>query len=195
MKKKLLALAAGCALVLGACGGDDGDTAEGTATTAAAAEGAAETTAAPATSAAPASSAAPATSAASATSAAAPTTAAPATAAGPVAVSLKEWSLEAVTSLKAGPQTFSVKNDGSFPHELAIIKGTYAALPQSSIGTVEEDQLAAGALIGRSDRINAGQTVEVKFDLPAGQYVLLCNISVGPNSHAGKGQRLDITVA
>lgn len=111
-------------------------------------------------------------------------------------VSLKEWSVTpGSTTLKAGPVTFNVANDGEQTHEFVVIKGTYETLPQSSIGAVLEDQLPAGAVIGRIDGLRSGDHGVLSTDLAAGNYALLCNIAVGPNSHAGKGQRLNITVA
>ena len=76
-----------------------------------------------------------------------------------------------------------------------VIKGSYAELPQATSGAVTEASLAAGALIGRTARINPGASETKSFTLAAGKYVLLCNISLGNTSHAGGGQRLDVTVA
>jgi hypothetical protein len=169
-------------VLLAACGGDD--SADTTA--------AAEPTAAPADTA-----AAPETSVAVETSAAIPdtTSAAGGTTAGPVTVDLAEWSLTIDKDLTAGTVEFVVNNVGQFPHELAVVKGdSYATLPLSANGAVDEAALEAGALIGRSERINGGQSTTVSFDLEAGNYVLLCNIAVGPNSHAAAGQVLDVTV-
>lgn len=111
-------------------------------------------------------------------------------------ISLKEWSLTAgATTLKAGSVTFNVTNDGSFTHEFVVIKGTYETMPQSAIGAVLEDQLPAKAVIGRIDSIRAGDDGVLSTDLAAGPYTLLCNIASGPNSHAGKGQHQNITIA
>lgn len=192
MNKQLLSLTAVGALLFSVCGGDSSsDDATGSATTGAAADTTvttASTTGAPTTSTAPA-----ATAATSASSAG--TAAGGATAAG-VAVKLVEWSLTAPTTLTAGPQTFTVTNDGEFAHEFVIMKGTYEALPQSPIGAVLEDELAPGTVVAETpDRIDSGSAATVSADLAAGPYVLLCNIASGPNSHAGKGQRLNITVS
>ncbi|MFN0030480.1 MAG: hypothetical protein ACKV2O_25275 [Acidimicrobiales bacterium] len=111
-------------------------------------------------------------------------------------VSLKEWSLTpAATTFKAGPITFTITNDGSSTHEFVVIKGTYETMPQSSIGAVLEDQLPANAVIGRVDSLRSGEKGVLSANFAAGPYTLLCNIAVGPNSHAGKGQRQNITIA
>ena len=104
------------------------------------------------------------------------------------------WSIKANTTVTAGKVAFTATNDGSFPHELVVLKGAYADLAKSDIGAVQESQLAAGTLIGRTDKIAAGASETVEFDLTPGKYSLICNIAAGPNSHAGKGQVLDITV-
>lgn len=187
MKRTMLALAAAATLVLGACGGDDGG--DGSSSTTAAASGAstseAESSATTAES----------TTATSATSAAVGSTASStggAAAATPLALS--EWKVDAPATYTAGPVTFDVSNRGQAPHELLVIKGTYGSLPQSDIGAVLEEQLDAGAVLGETERLEPGSTAELTVDFAAGNYTLLCNIAVGPNSHAGKGQVLDVTV-
>lgn len=113
---------------------------------------------------------------------------------GAVPVGMKEWAIETETTVAAGSVTFEVTNTGSFPHELAIAKGDgYDTLPLLDNGAVDETTLGADFL-GRSDRVAPGATGTVTFDLEAGTYVFLCNIAVGPNSHAKAGQVLTVTV-
>jgi hypothetical protein len=163
------------------------------------------TSAAPTTtSAAAAATSAAATSAAAVTTGAATTPAptAPATttagagaAATKVEVTLKEWSIEAPATIKAGAVEFVVKNAGTANHELDIIKGdSYASLPKSDSGAVLEDKLPAGALVPVVGRFAANTSATGTVTLSPGKYVLVCNIAFGANSHAGKGQRLDVTV-
>ena len=178
---------------LAACG-DDSSSSATTATsvtsagsTAAAATSAAATTKAAATSAA--------ATTAAATSAAATTKATTAGAATSVDVVLKEWSIEAPTKIKAGTIEFVVKNAGTANHELDIVKGdSYAALPKSDSGAILEDKLPAGALQPVVGRFAANATAKGTVTVTPGKYVLVCNIAFGANSHAGKGQRLDIEV-
>ena len=77
---------------------------------------------------------------------------------------------------------------------MVIAGESYEALPKEDGGKVIEDELPTGALIGRTDRLTAGDSAELTVDLAPGNYVLICNLGGGPNSHAGRGQRLDITV-
>ena len=126
-------------------------------------------------------------------------TAAPATdggvASGTVDAALSEWAIDAPTEYASGSITFNATNGGSFPHELVVIAGEgYESLPLEEGGKVIEEELPTGALIGCTDRISSGTSAELTVDLAPGSYVLVCNLGGGSNSHAGAGQRLDITV-
>lgn len=134
----------------------------------------------------------------SATSTAAPASTAPpaagAPASGKVDATVADHAVQAPTTISAGTVEFAVKNAGSSEHEFVVIKGSYADLPKTTNGAVIENQLATGALVGRTSRIKEGSSETKAFTLTAGKYVLLCNLVVGPTSHAGIGQRLDVTV-
>lgn len=182
--------------MLAACGDDSSSSATTTAaTTAAATTGAATTKAAPTTAAAATTSASATTATTAATTGATTTKAAAAGAPTSVEVVLKEWSIEAPTKIKAGTIEFVVKNAGTANHELDIVKGdSYAALPKSDSGAILEDKLPAGALQPVVGRFAANATAKGTVTVTPGKYVLVCNIAFGANSHAGKGQRLDIEV-
>ncbi len=110
-------------------------------------------------------------------------------------VSLTEWTITAPTEYAAGDVTFNASNGGSFPHELVVIQGEgYESLPLAEGGAVIEDDLPTGALIGRTGRLGGGSSEALTVTLAPGNYVLVCNLGGGTNSHAGQGQRLDITV-
>ncbi len=112
-----------------------------------------------------------------------------------LAVNLFEWAVEAPELMDGGLVTFEVSNTGTFPHEFAIARGdSYETLPQESNGAVDEAALGTD-WIGRSDRVSPGETISISFDLAPGNYVFLCNIVSGPNSHASRGQVLSVTVS
>jgi hypothetical protein len=195
--RRLLLLTAAAGLALGACGssksdtGAAGTTAAGSGTTGAAASA---TTAAAAAATTAAAGAATTKAAAAATTAAAAATTAAAAAAG-TTVTLKEWSVEA-PAVKAGSVSFTVKNGGEFPHELKIIKAdTFASLAKADGGAVDETKLAADAIVAKTARIEKGQSATLTANLTAGKYVFVCNLGTGAQSHAGKGQHLDVTVS
>jgi len=113
-----------------------------------------------------------------------------------IEASLVEWAIEAPTEYAAGDVTFVATNNGNFPHEFVVIQGeSYESLPLEAGGAVIEDELPTGALLGRTERIGGGSTAELTVTLAPGSYVLVCNLGGGDNSHAGRGQRLDITVS
>lgn len=117
-------------------------------------------------------------------------------AAASIDVSLAEWEIDAPNEYTAGVITFNTTNGGKFPHEFVVIEGEgYEALPLAEGGAVIEDDLPTGALIGRAGRIGPGSSESLTVTLAPGNYVLLCNLGGGNNSHAGQGQRLDISVS
>ena len=119
-----------------------------------------------------------------------------AAAGGAIDVSLVEWAIEAPTEYVAGDVTFTATNNGGFPHELVVIQGeSYESLPLEEGGAVLEDELPTGALIGRTARFGGGASESLTVTLAPGNYVLVCNLGGGATSHAGQGQRLDITVS
>jgi hypothetical protein len=192
--RKLAVTALALVPFIAACGGDDeADTttppAESSTTLASSAPAPSSTEAAD-TSAAPESSAPASTSADSA-----PADTASAGGSGPVAIELDEWTLTS-GPVAAGPVDFAITNVGEFPHEFVVIKGdSYATLPQTPAGAVDEAQLPADAVIGEAEDIAPGASASLSVELEPGNYVFICNIAVGPNSHAKQGQVLDVTVA
>jgi hypothetical protein len=122
------------------------------------------------------------------------TTAGSGGAAGGIEVIEKEFSIAVASPLKAGANTLSVKNTGSFPHELKVIKAdSYASLAQAADGTVDESKLGA-AVVGKSGRVANGASGSLALTLVAGKYVLICNLGTGANNHAAKGMHIDVTV-
>lgn len=115
---------------------------------------------------------------------------------GDVAVSMVEWSIDAPTEYSAGEVTFVATNNGNFPHEFAVVRGDgYESLPLADGGAIIEDELPAGALLDRTERMGAGSTQSLTVTMEPGNYVLVCNLGAGANNHAGQGQVLDITVS
>ena len=111
-----------------------------------------------------------------------------------VPIALAEWTISDPGALAAGSFTFALENTGENPHALAIARGTsYEELPLKENGAVDTDALGDDFL-GASDNVDPGGTGSIDFDLEAGDYVFFCPIEFGPNSHAGAGQVLSVTV-
>lgn len=165
-------------------------------------------TSAPATSGAPSPSAAasaPTATAASATAAASPTastaTAAPPTAAATAAAAPTPALAATAPPAAAGPQLIALTavEDGnrySFtPVPATLRPGDLTVRLTNRAGNEREHNLAIrasnGTELGRSTRVDVGQTEDVKFTLPQpGTYELLCVVQ----GHADRGQRYTITV-
>lgn len=120
------------------------------------------------------------------------TTVAGAARAAGTAYGMKEWSIEGPATLTAGKVDLAVTNNGSFPHQFKVFKGTYETAPKGPNGEILEDQMAPVAAL---EKFGPGESQNVSVDLTAGSYFFACNLGAGPNSHAGKGQHANVTVA
>ncbi len=222
-----LALAlGGLALLAAGCGDDDDQatapaateaaTATTTATTATAATTTASTTATTASTATTAASTSAAPTTAGTTAASSPATSAGgggggsqpecepvgdiSTATTTVDYQLEEFQLVGPTSVSAGQVGFQLTNTGRAAHEMLVIKAdSFEGLPKNENGTVLQDQLPAGSVVGAVDRFpGGGGMCNGTFALDPGRYVLVCNIEFqnGPQivSHAGRGMHVDLEV-
>ncbi|CAN5586712.1 hypothetical protein BH10ACT2_BH10ACT2_15750 [soil metagenome] len=115
----------------------------------------------------------------------------------PVLVNLADFKISIdTTTFKAGVINFHVSNLGDTPHEFGIARGnSYEELPHLANGSIDEDTLGDD-LLGRTpivDKVLA-PTRDITFTLEPGNYVLFCNLVVGPVSHAARGHVLSVTV-
>jgi hypothetical protein len=95
-----------------------------------------------------------------------------------VVLTLNEFTIKASKQPKAGNISLKGENAGKENHEVVIVKGESAdALPKDADGGLDEDKLPEGALIGEIEPFASGQVCSGVFNLPAGKYVLLCNIT------------------
>jgi uncharacterized cupredoxin-like copper-binding protein len=96
-----------------------------------------------------------------------------------VDVVANEWSLKpSVTSVKAGETTFVMKNDGTVPHELVVLK---TELPPSGLRMRANDPTRADEdtdadNVGEVENSAIGSIVSVTLNLVPGNYVLVCNL-------------------
>lgn len=96
------------------------------------------------------------------------------------------------TSVKAGNVTFKVTDTGKKDHEMVVLKldgsTAFDKLPiDSATNRVSEDTNVGET--GEPD-LTPGETRSFSVDLPAGTYVLICNIE----KHYGLGMRSLLTV-
>lgn len=107
-----------------------------------------------------------------------------------VSVELKEGSVSPdKRSLQAGKVTFKAKNTGTVAHELVILR---TDLPVGTLKVVDKkvEEEEVGAVIGEIEEFPPNTEKEGTLDLPAGDYVLFCNIE----EHYQNGMRAALTV-
>ena len=69
------------------------------------------------------------------------------------------------------------KNTGKEVHELVVVKtDDMNALPTKADGSLDEEKLPSGALIGEIEGFPAGESCTGVFEMPAGKYALICNL-------------------
>ena len=94
-----------------------------------------------------------------------------------IGVTLGEFSVKTDTAeVPAGKVTFAVRNDGTAKHELVVLESNDANLAvDSQTGKAAEDTNGVKH-IGEIDGLDSGKTKALTLDLPAGTYLLICNI-------------------
>jgi uncharacterized cupredoxin-like copper-binding protein len=130
---------------------------------------------------------------ASAAASSAPTeTATASAAAGAVTVALSQFKVElGATSAPGGSVKFDVTNNGSVEHEFVVFKTDLAAdkLPLSSDGKSVDEEGTGVKAIDEIAEFEPGKTESLTVDLPAGRYVLICNVP----THYTKGMHAEFT--
>jgi uncharacterized cupredoxin-like copper-binding protein len=93
-----------------------------------------------------------------------------------VNVSLREWSVEpSVSQLQAAKVEFVVQNAGTLPHQFIVLSSDAAPgdLPLLA-GKVDEDKVIK---VAELEPMAPGQSQTVSVKLPAGKYLLICNLT------------------
>ena len=130
-------------------------------------------------------SAPPATSAPVATSAAS-------AAAGALTADITEFKMQlGAASAPAGSVTFNVTNKGTIDHEFVVFKTDLAAdkLPLTADGSKVDEAATGLTKVDEIAEFGPGTTKSLTVNLPAGHYVLICNVT----THYTKGIRAEIT--
>ena len=110
---------------------------------------------------------------------------------------LAEWSVTPTGAAPDGGRTsVEVTNLGAVGHEVVIVRGASSeelTIPEDS---VDLDALPDGAtVVGEIKAVAAGATCAATFDLPADDYVFLCNIAHADPGHVERGMLVDLTIA
>jgi uncharacterized cupredoxin-like copper-binding protein len=100
-----------------------------------------------------------------------------------------------VANVAAGDVTFKIHNTGTFVHEFVVFKvASVADIPVKDTGEADEDAVPEAEHMGEVEDIQPGQTAELKLNLAAGKYVLLCNRVDGTISHYKRGMHSEFSV-
>src|SRR5215212_7819364 len=88
------------------------------------------------------------------------------------------------SSATAGPVTFQINNAGTVVHEFVVMKTDLAAdkLPIDTSKGVVSEETSGLTVIDEVEDIAIGATPSLAVTLPAGHYVLICNL---PGHYAG----------
>ena len=116
-----------------------------------------------------------------------------------VAVTLKEYTFEVPTALKAGTHTFKVSNQGAQPHEMILFRlaeGKTLADMQAFVSNPDPGGPPPGDMAGGALAIGPGMRSWTTVDLQPGNYVAVCFIpdSGDGRSHLEHGMMMPITV-
>jgi len=99
------------------------------------------------------------------------------------------------TEMKAGDVVFHVHNDATdLTHEFVIFRTDLApdALPLNGEGAVDEE--GAGVTHVDEVEVEVGQSADLAVNLPAGNYVMICNINDNNEQHYMHGMYQAFTV-
>jgi len=113
-------------------------------------------------------------------------------------VTLTDYELQAPARVEAGQVTFAAGNNGTFIHEIALVKTDLAPdqLPRDDEGLFDERGQGV-QFVDEVEDIDPGTTAKLSVDLDSGSYVLLCNKpaeSGDPQSHFQHGMYSKLTV-
>ena len=102
-------------------------------------------------------------------------TASTSTSTGPIAVTLTDKGVVLErTSANTGAVTFVVKNTGTLTHELLVVK-TDVAQDKIQVDAEDPNKMSEDGSQGETGDLAAGESKTLTFNLPAGNYVLMCN--------------------
>jgi uncharacterized cupredoxin-like copper-binding protein len=116
-----------------------------------------------------------------------PKSAAPAAPPRTVGVTLREFKLNpTANTAAAGKVTFHVSNTGKITHEFVVLRTSH---PANALPLVHGRADESGN-VGETGDVKPGQSKSLTLNLPAGHYVLVCNLP----GHYLAGQHADLTV-
>jgi uncharacterized cupredoxin-like copper-binding protein len=116
----------------------------------------------------------------------------PAAGATDVSAALSEFKIDlGANSAAAGSVSFDLKNDGTTTHEFVVFRTDLAPdkLPLSEDGTEVDEEGEGITAVDEVEDLEPGTTGNLTVDLPAGHYVLICNLP----AHYTSGMHAEFT--
>jgi uncharacterized cupredoxin-like copper-binding protein len=108
-------------------------------------------------------------------------------------VTVRNFAIDAPSTLKVGVVRFVISGRGPTMHELVVAATSDRAtgLPVAADGTVDDKADSPGFHnLAEAEGIDIGDTMELSVTLEPGHYVLYCNMA----GHYGAGMATDLTV-
>lgn len=108
---------------------------------------------------------------------------------GQIRADMREYAMGlTATEVRAGTVTFIARNAGSTAHDLVVLK-TDLAPDKLPVDTQTQKAKEDGKL-GAVDQVSPGKSANLRLELPAGAYVVICNVP----THYQLGMRSALTV-
>ncbi len=108
---------------------------------------------------------------------------------GEIRADLREYSISLTSStVRPGQVTFVARNAGGLAHSFVVVKTDLAADKLPVDGTAQ--QAKEDGKVGSLDNIDPGKSQNLRIQLPAGHYAVICNVP----THYQLGMRTDLTV-
>jgi uncharacterized cupredoxin-like copper-binding protein len=108
---------------------------------------------------------------------------------GQIRADMREYAMGLTASeVRAGSVTFIARNAGSIAHDLVVLK-TDLAPDKLSIDAQTQKAKEDGKQ-GAVDQVSPGKSANLRLELPAGAYVVICNVP----THYQLGMRSALTV-
>jgi hypothetical protein len=108
-----------------------------------------------------------------------------------VAITARDFALDAPEAIPAGRVAFTLRNDGQEIHHAQFLRLNDGVTPQQFAAALQrgpEEAAALGADAGGPGAVSPGKSTTIIQDLTAGTYVMLCFISGDDGvPHAAKG--------
>jgi uncharacterized cupredoxin-like copper-binding protein len=94
----------------------------------------------------------------------------------------------------AGEVTFKIKNNGPSTHEFVVFRtdipeGQIPTTEENGVKIIDEENAQGLELVDEAEDIQANISTELKLDLAAGHYVIVCNVP----AHYAAGMHADFT--